>query len=166
VESREGHGAEFHIELPSAAHHHGNAPGPANRNGHDATILIIDDMPEITSMLQDGLSALGQNVLAALSGREGLSIIENVKVDCVVCDLGMMDMNGRQVSLAVKEFFETRKLRKPPFILLTGWASVTDDYSDLYNAGIDKVLAKPIDVVALLEEVRRALREQAGSETS
>ena len=77
-------------------------------------VLIIDDSEDSVWVLRNGLIRAGQEVLQALSGREGIGIFENEHVDAVICDLGMPEMNGFEVSKILKEICLERGVSKPP----------------------------------------------------
>lgn len=116
-------------------------------------LLVIDDDPGIRDVLSYTASLiLNFEVLQAEDGTSALQIIENEKVDVIICDLAMPGMNGLS-------FFE--KLRangtKIPVLFLTGHG--TDDMRNkAMKLGAFDFLQKPISVdqlTALLEEARR-----------
>jgi DNA-binding response OmpR family regulator len=59
-----------------------------------AKILIIDDEPEIITLIRMMLQKAGYEVIGADSGREGLEILEKDRADLVLLDVVMPDMNG------------------------------------------------------------------------
>ena len=68
-----------------------------------ATVLVIDDEPQIRKFLRISLVSQGYNVLEAATGAEGLSQAALNKPDVLVLDLGLPDMDGQQV---LREFRE------------------------------------------------------------
>jgi PAS domain S-box-containing protein len=123
------------------------------------TILVIDDLEPYVRMLRDSLTKAGQVALVALSGRRGLDIFKSSTVDAVVCDLGMPEMNGRQVAEFIRDFCREQGKPRPPFILLTGWPGNGARASKMAAAGVDRVLRKPVEFDRLLEVIREAVAE-------
>lgn len=113
-------------------------------------VLVVDDSIILLRVLQEGLEEFGHTIIGAQSGSEALEILEETKVDVVVCDLGMPDMNGWDVGKAVLDSFASGRTRsKIPFILLTGWASRLTPEDTEPDSGVDAILEKPIDLRAL-----------------
>jgi CheY-like chemotaxis protein len=81
------------------------------------TILLIDDDPYLCSDLADILNIEGYAVLKASSGREGLARLQDAgRVDVIVCDYHMPEMNGEEVLRAVREGPDTAAI---PFIMIS-----------------------------------------------
>ena len=59
-----------------------------------ATVLVIDDVPVFRDVVQHALAAAGHVVLTATNGAEGLKRLESDKVDLVLLDLAMPEMDG------------------------------------------------------------------------
>ena len=59
-----------------------------------ATVLVIDDVPVFRDVVQHALAAAGHVVLTANNGAEGLKRLESDKVDLVLLDLAMPEMDG------------------------------------------------------------------------
>ncbi len=65
-------------------------------------------------------------------------------------------MNGLDVSRAVKEICVQKRIPKPPFILLTGWGGqVSANIAG--EAGVDKIVSKPVSMLSLMEEIRKSV---------
>jgi CheY-like chemotaxis protein len=117
-------------------------------------VLVIDDSITLLRVLQEGLEEFGHTIIGAQSGHEALEILEDTPVDVIVCDLGMPDMNGWDVGKAVHDIFSQGRTRtKIPFILLTGWAARLTPEDTRPEAGVDAILEKPIDLIALAKKV-------------
>jgi signal transduction histidine kinase/ActR/RegA family two-component response regulator len=116
-------------------------------------LLLIDDDQPIVETLEKGLSKLGNTVYIAYSGKQGLDLFEQHKVDAIVCDLAMEGMNGWEVSKAVFASCLERNIPKPPFIMLTGWGGQLAREERVYHPDVDKILEKPITILKLLEVV-------------
>ena len=116
------------------------------------TILTIDDEENIRNGLADNFELEGYNVKAAGSGKEGLKIIENERIDLVITDLKMDGMSGQEVVRQV-----TTKYPGIPIIVLTGHGSI-DDATEAIKAGAFDFLTKPLDLDHLNIVVKNALR--------
>ena len=69
-----------------------------------ATILVIDDEPQIRKFLRISLVSQGYTVLEAATGAEGLSQAALKRPDVMVLDLGLPDMDGQQVLRELREW--------------------------------------------------------------
>src|SRR5688572_18509493 len=63
----------------------------------DATVLVIDDEPQIRRVLRNALDELGVRVREADTARQGLDVAAAERVDLIVLDLGLPDMQGLEV---------------------------------------------------------------------
>lgn len=125
-------------------------------------ILFIDDDEPVTRMFEKGMKLLGHKVFTAPSGELGLKIFDETSVDAVVCDLAMPEMNGWEVASQVLVGCQTRGVSKPPFIILTGWASPADEEEILAHPGVDRLIHKPIAVPRLVDIVKEELDKASG----
>ncbi len=164
VQSRPGRGSVFTVRLPWATESHTDREN-ADRSKFDFAldILVVDDMSALTQQLEAGLTALGQNAVSALSGRQALEIFNEARVDAIVCDLAMPEMNGRQVAAAIRDLCRERGTPKPPFILLTGWGAQAGEEPNTQESGIDMVLQKPVDIRVLLESIASLVGREGAS---
>jgi len=124
------------------------------------TIPTIDDVREVVSCLDEWLTAHGHRVFTALSGEEGLEILRKHRIDVVLCDLHMPDMNGWEVARALQEMFGGDSIRKPPFILVTGSAGQIFDGCRVSRSGIAAVVQKPVDAMKLLAVINEVMKKQ------
>ena len=153
IASTRGAGTTVTVRLPVSdalpAEEVSDATPPAR---HNARVLVIDDEPNVRSVLRDLLDAEGYIVLEAGDGAEGLTRCETEGVDLVVTDLSMPGMSGWDVSTACKERFPGL-----PVGLVTGWGDQLDP-ARIQQSRIQFVLAKPFVVRDVLGEIARALR--------
>jgi DNA-binding response OmpR family regulator len=112
-------------------------------------ILLVDDDPQVSEVLEMMLTQLGHQVTVANNGREALSSFEQGDFDMVITDLGMPDISGRDVAKAVKGM-------RPgtPVVLITGWG-VQLDPEEMME--IDGVIAKPFSKEILSAQVGELL---------
>ncbi len=152
VESEEGRGATFIIRMP-ACEKPESVEQPAAESTSQASldILVVDDLPAVIHQLEAGLARFGHRVFGAESGPEAIEIFKETHINFVICDLGMPEMNGRQVCSTVQEICAERNVDKPPFLLLTGWGGQTAEDIRADETCIDGVVEKPVEVDHLVK---------------
>ena len=125
---------------------------------HSATILVIDDEPQIRKFLRISLVSQGYNVLEAATGADGLSQAALKQPDMLVLDLGLPDMDGQQV---LREF---REWSNVPVLVLSVRASEVQKVQAL-DAGANDYVTKPFGIQEFLARVRALLRQAPAGET-
>ncbi len=105
-------------------------------------ILFIDDDPQVREFMTVCLAQFEHRVRVASGGKEGIELfraaaLKNQPYDVVITDLGMPDMNGRQVARTIKA-----ESPNTPIIMLTGWGSMMRDDGETIP-GVDVVVNKP-----------------------
>lgn len=86
-----------------------------------AHLLLVDDDPGLLKLLSLRLTSEGYSVVTAESGAEGLRVLNREKVDLVISDLRMDEMDGMQL------FAEIQKVQPGmPVIILTAHGSIPD----------------------------------------
>jgi two-component system KDP operon response regulator KdpE len=118
---------------------------------HTATILIVDDEPQIRRALRVGLAAHGYEVLLAGNGEEALDQVALHRPDLIVLDLAMPVMDGFEVCRRVREWSQA------PIIVLSVRRGETDKVKAL-DLGADDYLTKPFGMEELLARIRANLR--------
>jgi DNA-binding response OmpR family regulator len=116
-------------------------------------ILVVDDDPGLTESLRFTLEEDGHHVIVADGGQAGIDAFHSarqalVPFDIVITDLGMPDVDGRQVVASVRA-----AAADTPIIMLTGWGQRLADGEPMSH--VDRVLNKPPH----LRELRKALAE-------
>ncbi len=159
VGSTPGEGTSFQVTLPLAEPaRERTEPGKTPRVDFSYRILVVDDLKPLLRILSHGLIRRGQTVFAASSGEEALDIFEANRVDVVICDLAMPEMNGWQVCISMKKMCEDRGIPKPVFLILTGWGGQVDEQERITESGVDRVLEKPVDIPKLLTVIRELVQ--------
>ena len=120
----------------------------------DATILIVDDEPQIRRVMRTTLSSHGYAVVEAASGEEALEKLRAVRPDLIVLDVNMPGISGLETCA------EIRTSSDVPIIMLTIRNSERDKVQAL-DAGADDYVVKPFGVQELMARIRAALRRSA-----
>lgn len=128
-----------------------NAPPNPRR-----TILLVDDEPEVLSLLKRILSAESALILAAQSGAEAVKIARQTPLDLVILDVKLPDVSGTEV---------LRRIRKidagVPVIMVTSYGSVETVRTSMKLGAFD-YLTKPFDNKEVRRVAREALASRAG----
>lgn len=124
--------------------------------GAVATLLCVDDEPNILSSLRRLLRARGYRVLLADSGAAALALLATETVDLVISDMRMPQMDGAQLLAEVR-------LRHPGVIrlLLTGYADIASILDAINRGEIYRYITKPWDDNDIVLTVRDALQRRA-----
>jgi PAS domain S-box-containing protein len=135
-----GLGATFTFTLPWRS--------PASQR----RILIVEDEPNLRDLLREHLVAQGYVVGEAEGGGEALAAAAAQPPDLVILDVGLPDMDGRQVLAGLRENPATARI---PVVILTGLAGVRAE--DLLAEGASEFLTKPFSLSVLSQVVDRFL---------
>lgn len=124
-------------------------------------ILVVDDEPQIQRFLRPSLTAAGYDVQLASDGAEALKLAATTVPDLVVLDLGLPDMDGKDVITHVRSW------SKVPIIVLSARDQETEKIAAL-DLGADDYVNKPFGIGELTARIRAALRHasQPGGEHS
>jgi two-component system response regulator GlrR len=114
-------------------------------------ILLVDDDDGILSLLSMRLEASGYEVLTAMSAGEALRLLPTERVDLVLTDLCMDQMDGLTLFKHVQQNWPAL-----PVIIITAHGSIPEAVSATQQ-GVFGFLTKPIDKIQLLDTVRAAL---------
>ncbi|MFK0088482.1 response regulator [Pseudomonas sp. NPDC090755] len=117
-----------------------------------ATLLVIDDEPQIRKFLRISLSSQGYKVIEAATGTEGLAQAALARPDLVVLDLGLPDMDGQQVLRELREWSPV------PVLVLSVRANEIQKVEAL-DSGANDYVTKPFGIQEFLARVRALLRQ-------
>jgi signal transduction histidine kinase/CheY-like chemotaxis protein/CHASE3 domain sensor protein len=122
----------------------------------DKTILIADDDVRNIFSLTKSLESYGMNVLSAIDGKDALKQLEeNPKVDIVLMDMMMPEMDGYESTATIRQ---NPKYKRLPIIAVTAKA-MTGDREKCIAAGASDYITKPVDVDQLMSLLRVWLYE-------
>ncbi|HEX9924216.1 MAG TPA: response regulator transcription factor [Anaerolineae bacterium] len=119
-----------------------------------ASILVVDDEPDLLNHIGLALEAEGYRVLKANDGLEALDCLQVEPVDLIVADIAMPRMNGYQLYERLRE---QRGWTLIPFVFLTA-RTLDSDIQYGKGLGVDDYLTKPIRAAELLATVQGKLR--------
>jgi two-component system, OmpR family, KDP operon response regulator KdpE len=125
---------------------------------HNATILVVDDEPQIRRVLRSVLVNGGYGVVEAKSGEEAVEILMRERPNLVLLDANLPDMNGLDVCRRI------RLSSEEPIIMLTVRSSEQDKI-DAFDCGANDYVVKPFATGELLARIRNALRLSAAHES-
>ncbi|MET3493619.1 hybrid sensor histidine kinase/response regulator [Variovorax boronicumulans] len=172
-----GQGSRFTVRIPQIEEHASVVPAPPPRPSSSEVVpdetgetvgvqrvLLADDNVDATWGMARMLSRAGFTVEIARSGAEALALAERFRPDAAVLDIGMPDLDGREVA---------RRIRAEAWgsgmylVAATGWGQ-PDDKRTALEAGFDEHLVKPVaaaEIARLLRTRAEAVRnEGAGGE--
>ncbi len=116
-------------------------------------ILIIEDEKSIVDFLKIGLEIEGYFVYYSYNGNKALKIFTEKKIDIVILDLMLPDIDGFKLCKILKEFNS-----EIPVIMLTAKKEIKDKISG-FDAGADDYITKPFNFEELLARIKANLRK-------
>ena len=128
-------------------------------NHADHTILIVEDEPDILSLLQEHFAEEGYKTLTATAGTEAIMQAKAKHPDVILLDVMMPGMSGFDVCNILRDFPE---LRTTPIIFLTAVDEMPRKIMGL-RLGANDYITKPFDLRELSARVEVALRNTVGS---
>jgi two-component system, OmpR family, KDP operon response regulator KdpE len=115
------------------------------------TILVVDDEEQIRRAVSDVLRPLSMTVLESDTGAGAIAIVAASQPDLVVLDLGLPDMRGEAVCVAIRERSSV------PIIVLSA-RHAEEEKVALFTAGADDYVTKPFSLAEFVARVRAQLR--------
>jgi two-component system, OmpR family, KDP operon response regulator KdpE len=117
----------------------------------DATILVVDDEPQIRRVLRATLAREGYEVIEARNGLEAVELTVKERPDLILLDFNMPEMNGVETCRRLRLSFEG------PIIMVTVRSAQQDKVVAL-DSGADDYVVKPFAIDELKARIRAALR--------
>ncbi len=117
-------------------------------------ILIVDDEPHVRKFLRLSLQAESFNVLEASTAEEAITLVHSASPDLMILDLGLPDIDGRQV------IRDVRLKSDMPIMVLSGRTEDSEKIAAL-EQGADDYITKPFAMRDLIARLRAALQQQS-----
>lgn len=124
-----------------------------------ATILVVDDEPQIRRVMLTTLASQGYSVVEVRSGEEALEKVRDMRPDLILLDVNLPGISGLETCR------EIRTTCDAPIIMLTVRNTERDKVQAL-DAGADDYVVKPFGVEELMARIRAALRRAAPSDAT
>lgn len=117
-------------------------------------ILVIEDEEALCEILNAELTSQGYKVIVAQNGQEGMTKLQEIEPDLIICDRAMPVMSGYQLLERIRGVYPQYK--NLPFIFLTALGDPRDRHS-VTHLEPTAYLSKPIDFDVLNDTVKKAL---------
>jgi len=119
---------------------------------HPVTVLVVEDEGAISNLLGAILDAQTYRVLFASTGAEALSMAASHTPDIILLDLGLPDMDGMDVLIQLRKWFES------PILVVSARQKEQEKVAAL-DAGANDYITKPFGNRELLARIRTAMRQ-------
>ncbi len=116
-------------------------------------VLIVDDSKSTRQMISFTLRRAGYEVVEAEDGRQALELAAKDRIDCVITDLNMPEMDGLEL---IRRLRASPSTASTPILLLTTTIDV-DKKEQGHAAGATGWIGKPFHPAALLEKVAKTI---------
>jgi two-component system KDP operon response regulator KdpE len=117
----------------------------------EVRLLLVDDEPQMVRALSPALTTAGYELEVAATGEDALARLAVHPIDVVILDLGLPDLDGKEVIRRARAWSEA------PIIVLSARALESETIAAL-DAGADDYVAKPVGVGELIARIRASLR--------
>jgi GAF domain-containing protein/CheY-like chemotaxis protein len=124
----------------------------AERHASKHLVLVIDDDPDASYLLEESLDSSEFEVIGALNGLDGLSIARHQQPEAILLDILMPETDGWQILNDLKSHPATANI---PVILLT----IVDKKALGFKLGAADYLLKPLDPVVVYDALRRVINK-------
>lgn len=118
-----------------------------------AKILIVDDDPHIRKLIRVILSDEGFTILEAEDGKDALSLLDSKKVDLIILDIMMPNMDGWDLCENIRTYYSDSL----PILMLTAKGETAQKVKG-FNLGADDYLVKPFHPAELLARIKALLK--------
>ena len=121
------------------------------------TILYVEDNPDNRSLIRRVLNSEGYAVVEAMNAAQAISKLETEKIDLILMDINMPEMDGYTLTAKIKGI---QSFTKIPIVAVTANVMRGDREKSL-EAGCDGYIQKPIDIDILAQQIERFLTRSA-----
>jgi DNA-binding response OmpR family regulator len=118
-------------------------------------ILLIEDDQSTQRLLQSALSATGNELLGASSGKEAISVLTEKDVHLILLDMGLPDVDGLALCAQLQS---NPKWKNIPVMILTARVDVSAKVA-AFSLGVEDYISKPCDLLELRARVEARLRK-------
>jgi len=116
-----------------------------------SNILYIEDHPDNMTLVRRVLRSESYNLIEAQTGFQGINIAENQKIDVILLDINLPDIDGYEVAQRLRNSEKTN-LSSVPIIAVTA-SAMRGDAIKILGAGFDYYITKPINMQELVEKI-------------
>ena len=121
-----------------------------NSDYKDKRFLIVEDNEINMKVARFSLGAVSPYIFSASNGREAVDIFMKEKVDFILMDIQMPEMNGIEATVRIRELEKQQKVENPVKIIAMTANTLREDVERCHDAGMDAFLGKPFRVSDLL----------------
>lgn len=132
----------------------------SDNDTNNYTVLIVDDVPQNLQVIGNILREQQIHSYAALNGGQALNILSDTKIDLVLLDISMPEMDGYEVCQRIRH---NQSLQDLPVIFLTARSQTDDIIKGFEYGGVDYI-TKPFNSNELLQRVRTHLKLKRAQE--
>lgn len=126
-------------------------------NQNEMKTLIVEDNKSSGKLLQAVLESEGFETELADDGQDALDVLENHKVDCIISDIVMPNVDGYRLIYKVRR---NEKLKDIPFIMYTSSYGSKDDEQFAVSLGVNKYMHKPGTARDIVKAVRELIESR------
>jgi len=121
-------------------------------NRKKSTILIVDDEIQVRKMLDIFLDASDFKIEQSATGKQAVRMTASVKPDLILLDLGLPDMDGKEVITQIREWSQV------PIIVLSA-RTLDEEMVEAFDQGADDYVTKPFNPDVLMARIKVNLRK-------
>ncbi len=121
------------------------------------TVLVIEDEPPIRKLFNISLESAGYKIVECDNGREGIRLTASVKPEVILLDLGLPDMDGKDIIKSVREWSQVP-------IVVCSVRNADEEIVQALEMGADDYVIKPFNPDILLARLRASLRKAVTQE--
>ncbi len=131
--------------------------GDAHATDQGEVVLVVEDEPVVRGLIVETLSELGYTALEAADGAKGVEMLQSRRrIDLLVTDIGLPELNGRQVADAGRSLRPGLKV-----LFMTGYAENAALASGFLEPGMS-MITKPFAMEALATRIRAIVEGESG----
>lgn len=118
------------------------------------TVLLVEDDADLRKVISENLELEGYHVICAARGKCAADVVERIKPDIALIDIGLPDINGIEVS---EKMSRAELSAGTPVIIISGRKGLNIRLRG-FLSGARKYLCKPFDMCELIESIEDVIR--------